>query len=226
MKRWTLVLAGLVVLVGVAHVNASVTLQVTYSGDNVIGAFYRDGGSPVAIPLGPNANTWEVADTAVLSGLDYNEQYELILRVRNEPWSSIWSAVNPAALLAEIDGPISAGPHVTDGHWEYAIADPDVGLPDFTSLSWSGVTEYGNNGGDNIWTQNLGSPISGISQDAKWIWSEFNGAAHADGAQPEHRELWLRATVTTAIPEPASLVVWSLIAVTCAGARWRRRKAQ
>ena len=42
---------------------SAVHANVTYTGDNVIGAWWQDGGSPVPQPLGPNSHNWQIAYT-------------------------------------------------------------------------------------------------------------------------------------------------------------------
>ncbi len=41
---------------------------------------------------------------------------------------------------------------------------------------------------------------------------------------PEEKYLWLRATITTGLPEPSTLIIWSLLGAAGMGLSvWRRR---
>ena len=62
------VLAGLclavaAVLLG-APVRADVPVTITYTADNIVGAWWQNGGAPVSQALGSNASNWRIADTA------------------------------------------------------------------------------------------------------------------------------------------------------------------
>jgi hypothetical protein len=216
MKRTICGLVALLVLV--IQAEASITVNVTYTGDNVIGAFYQDGSSPVFIAPGPNAADWQVADTATLN-LDSEHVYQLIFRVQNDTSYALGSG-NPAAFMAQISGNVN-GAVLTSAKWEYAI-DGGTVPTDFNTLSWSPAAEYGGNGESNIWTSVHGGPISGISTGAEWIWAPYNFEDLA--THPEYNNLWLRSVIDT-IPEPASLLVWSLlVGLGIAMVRWQRRR--
>jgi len=210
--RWLAAVAVLVLAVGGAQTLASVMVDVTYTGDNVVEAFYQDGSSPVAIAVGPNANNWHIADTATLD-LEYGD-YQLIFRVSNleGPGSG-----NPAALLAQISGPV-VGDLLSSSSWDYALYDGTTPT-DFDTLDWNAATEWGNNGGPNIWTSVHGGPVAGISTSAQWIWDDINFG----GGEDFHAELWLRAEFS-AVPEPASIAVWSLLGGLGLIVGWRRRR--
>jgi hypothetical protein len=224
-----------VLLVLVAQTQASITVNVTYTGDNILGAFYQDGSSPTSITLGGNAGDWQVADTATLT-LDLNDTYQLIFEVKNQiDAADPLGPGNPAAFLAQISGNDVHGQLLTSGlpssvsvTWEYAFADLTQPPPtNFNLLTWYPATEWGNNGGSNIWTSVHGGPISGISTSAQWIWAGVNFEDLADPIKDpnlEYNNLWIKGVINT-IPEPASILIWSLFGLgTMFGLRvWRRR---
>lgn len=104
------------------------------------------------------------------------------------------SSGNPAALLAEIlwDG----GANYSSSAWEvYSIN---------TGALIENATEYGANGGANIWSSVLGGAVSGISTDANWIYGSAN-------YQNAPSSLWLRTSITIAeVSEPATLALFGL----------------
>jgi hypothetical protein len=155
--------------------------------------------------------------------LEEGVSYQLIFHVQNVGGIS---GGNPAAFLAEITssppGQVT-GDLLTSINWMYApyeAYDPDT--LDFNDMTWTAVTEFGNNGGPNIWgdvregTSYGGArAVPGISTDAQWIWAKdnFGGLKQAD--------LWIRGVI---VPEPCSLIVWSLIGGFGIGGAWLRRK--
>jgi hypothetical protein len=229
MKRWAVGIAVLVLLaLAVRHAEGSVVVNVTYTADNLNSAIVVQDGATVTYhqtffpdgthPDGNNA-VWTLSDTESLT-LEYGHTYQLIFRAFNDT-SPIWGYTdgNPAGLLAEIVGDV-AGPKLTSFAWQYAI-DTGQGFgsypADFNTLTWLSVTPWvyqgtdAYNGGDNNWTKQNGGPIEGISLGAQWIWSPHNGAAL--GTYLEENFLWIRTQITTpaAIPEPSTLIVWSLL---------------
>ncbi len=148
---------------------------------------------------------------------------------------------NPAGFLAQLTGPVASDTDpdtmLTSGAWSYAV-DPGKGSGDvnWSSLTWSqaftqayeGANAY--NGGSNIWSSVAGK-LTGISGDAQWIWGDKNGVdlGPANNPDPENW-LFIRTTITigaepatTIIPEPATMIVWSLLGASWLGIRvWRR----
>jgi hypothetical protein len=223
MNRWLRVAGALgLLLVVAAPTYASINVNVTYTADNIVAAFYKDGSSPQVVPLGPNANDWQKADTTTIS-LDPDE-YDLIFRVKNLTTPAP-SSSNPVGFLAQIVG--TSGAVYTSGSWQYAVA-VGTAVPDFTTLSWQNATTWGYNGGANIWTSVHGGPIAGISTAAQWIWSknDFNPL--------EDNDLWLKCTFVlgptgqvSPIPEPTSLLIWSAVGLGGAAmVTLRRRRAK
>jgi PEP-CTERM motif-containing protein len=99
------------------------------------------------------------------------------------------STGNPAALLAEF---------LWDGNANYSSAAWEV-FDLFTGAFIANATDYGANGGENIWTIVLGDAVSGISTNAHWIYSA-NNFANADP------QAWLRTGITV-VPEPTTLAL-------------------
>jgi hypothetical protein len=235
-------------LVGLAAVQAaaSVTVNVTYTADNVTAAVVEDGSSPEFYSPGANAANWKQADTLALT-LEGQDTYQVIFRVNNDTTVSAPGHQggtqyapgnnNPAGFLAQITGAIEGGQLLSSSLWEYAIDDGTTPA-DFNSLTWHlatawGWTASGNtgspyNGGTNIWTSNNGGPISGISTSAQWIWGPHNGIQLGDSQYAAENYLWIRATIATQsgiiVPEPATILVWSLLgAASWLGMRvWRQ----
>ena len=194
-------------------------LTITYTADNITDTWYIQGESGIAqnLAAGSNRADWRYADTEILN-LSPGSHFSFIWSVTN---FGEYSESNPAGFLAQID----LGNDeiiVTDTSWLYSVNGYDTS--DFYSgaWSWGNVTEHGNNGGGNIWTnvlnQQLGiSQVAGISSDAQWIWSANN---FGDGVD---KNLWIRVDVQTApVPEPSALLLFGsgLIGL----ALYRRRK--
>jgi hypothetical protein len=171
----------------------------------------------VQIALGPNAGNWRIADTAVLQDLSWGHEYQVIFRVANYV-SEGQNDGKPAGFLAQIAGTgVAGGPVLTSSSWQVAVDNPALDYEDQV-LTWGPATVYGKNEGPNIWTQN-GGPVAGIDLSAEWIWDNRNYS------QLAHPYLWVRGTFTTAVPEPGSVLIWSLVIVgSVACARWRRKR--
>jgi hypothetical protein len=234
-----------VILAGtIATAFASVQVQVTYTGDNVVSGFYKDGSAPQLVGDFQQVTNWRDPQTMTVD-LGSNHVYQLIFRVyNNESEGQVFGgAGNPAGFLAEVKGLVASGSLVTSSAWQYAI-DPGqgVGNPTWADLNWSQAKAWpyldGNpdggdarNGGNNIWNNILGGAIPDISTDAQWIWGDKNGTELGSHENPDAENwLFIRTTITTgvgaAVPEPATMVIWSLlgalgIAIGC----WRRPKA-
>ena len=238
MRRLATLLVGLLVLLGgVGLSQAGIVVQATFTGDNVVQAFYKDGSAPVAIDLAglPNLDNWRISDTKTLT-LDWGKQYQFIFRVFNnlELGLTYGDPGNPAGFLAEIEGPGVS--FLTSSSWKYALDDGTTPSNFDTDLIWADAVEWGyltthphqggdsHNGGNNIWG-NANGTIAGISTSAHWIWGVDNGEDLGTPANPNPENwLWLKGTITTPIPEPCSLIVWSLIGGFGIGGAWLRRK--
>jgi hypothetical protein len=246
-------ISALVLLVlgtAISPANASVTVQATFTADNVTSAFFKDGGGPVDLTgsISGNLGDWQAAKTAtfILASGATPHTYELLFRVNNNQLPA--SDLNPAGFLADLVfsgylpplNRVSSGllPDTT-GTWQYAIdtyqggAIPGNLATYFSSLTWNSATEWAvggtqaNNGGNNIWTTVNSGPISGISTSANWIWGPNNGAQLAEAGNVAENYLWIRTLVPVPpVPEPATIIIWSLLG--CLGISiswWRRKKA-
>jgi hypothetical protein len=98
------------------------------------------------------------------------------------------------------------------------------GNANYSSSSWevydqsngnflANATEYGVNGGNNIWGNNLGGPVSGISTNANWIYTA-NNFANADSSA------WFRTSIS--VPEPGILGLFGMGLFGLAMARRKR----
>ena len=72
------------------------------------------------------------------------------------------------------------------------------------------------NGGDNIWSDSNGQ-ISGISGNAQWIWDSANGSSI------NYDSLYLKASITSAVPEPSTYLLM-LAGLSFVGFISRRRQ--
>jgi hypothetical protein len=198
----------------------------------------------VDITGNPNNGNWRLADTVTVSGLKRGTTYQFFFRVHNEGPAACW---NHAAFLAEINGHAVGKPSAlaTSISWDYAVdpykgvQDKDGNPPPANENDWAPATEWAHygkyiqingapikeasNGDNNIWG-GLAGQIEGIGSEARWIWGPHNGAQLADF--PEEKYLWLRATITTGLPEPSTLLIWSLLGASGMGLSiWRRRRS-
>ena len=173
---------------------------------------------------------------------DHND-YQLIFRVYNDTTTQP-SNSNPAGFLAQVTaqvaGQITSGADtlLTSSSWSYAV-DPLQGVGDNTdwaALQWHSAETWaigGNdasNGGNNIWSSVNGRPIAGISSAAQWIWGSKNGdGLFSNGVDDPQNWLFIKTTISTGsdagapVPEPATILVWSLLgAASWLGMRvWR-----
>jgi hypothetical protein len=146
-------------------------------------------------PTGANAGDWRFADSYTVDlgvGTHYFAWFGLNV--------GTGSSTNPAGLLAEITW--SGGSNSSGSAWDIATSFDDVF--DGTAV-WESATQYGANGGANIWTSVMGGPIAGISGDAQWIWSANNFSADMD------QEVVFRTSITIAEPGTLALLGIGLV---------------
>jgi len=201
---------GAMLLVAVTVSEGSI-VTVTFTGDNVVQAFWKNGSNPQEIDISglPNTDNWTIADTTTVDLA--NGQYQILFRVHQD---GTFGSANPAGFLAQITG---SGLIVTSEEWEYVSA-VGTSSPPGNDAGWQLVREWGANkanggpGGQNtIWYNVKGGPIADISADAQWIWG---GSNFAETAPAPISEEWFRTSFAVPlqeIPEPTTLAIWSLL---------------
>jgi hypothetical protein len=170
MKK-ALLLSALAIAIIAAVVSSAmaVPVTITFTGDNVVGAWYKDGGAPTTLTLPdtdiggqsgmPDRKEWRIATTVTVD-LDYTQCWEIIFQVVNDDWDAGYSMPaldNPGGFLAEIKS--GAGPGtdslLSDNSWEVStihMTDPysTPTASEWTSIyaGWADATEWAvNNGG-------------------------------------------------------------------------------
>ena len=176
MKR---ILIASIIAAGIGMMTApesqAIPVTVTYTADNVVNAWYQDGGSLDALGLGTNAGNWRDADSAILD-LDPGS-YTLYWKVSN---AGTPSGSNPVAFLASITAGFAIDYPLSSSNWEISTGDPGVS-PDFSLLTWIAATEIVQNGtpGSIWWNNNSNGPVAGIDNDAYWIWTDDHNTSTA-----------------------------------------------
>lgn len=146
----------------------------------------------------PNIGNWQQADSVTM---------DLGAGTHWFRWSAVNSGTggegNPAGLLAELSW---------NGMTNSSSSAWDVSLD---GSNWTAATEWAQNGG-GIWGGVHGGPISGISTNANWLWSDSN----FNSSMPART--FFRTSITiAALPEPGTL---SLLAFGLAAIAWTRRR--
>ena len=232
-------------VIGMVASAPAVLIEVTATADNLVGAWYQNGATPVgiALPVSTTLNAWGTADTFSVD-LVPCEIKQLIFHVINDDNDAGYrlpSSSNPGGFLAEMNGQYldQSGSYMgtdlssllSDSTWEVARYDGPatsgsgnpypIPVTDFawSALTWVDATEVAPNDGSNIWT-----PVSGISAGANWIWTEQNFGD--SGAPDVDDSVFFRVTMHP-VPEPGTLFLLGtgLIGIAgYSGLRSRRRK--
>lgn len=174
----------------------AIPITITYTTDNRIDPPYwglcEDSSCQTGtiLPTDSYAGDWRFADTYTLdlgAGTHYFAWFGLNMGTGSE--------TNPAGFLAEITW--AGGSSSSGSAWDIATPFDDVFAG---TANWVSATEYGANGGANIWTSVNGGPVAGISGNAQWIWSANNFNAEMD------REVVIRTSIRI-VPEPGTLAL-------------------
>ena len=221
--------AGMMMLgmTGLAHASS---ITATYTADNDIDALYLvDLGNNTiqSFTVGPNATNWKASDSITLSSLTAGTAYELIWVAQNEggvtPTNSNPWLGNPAAFLGQITGDIVGGSMYssTGSSWNFAVVSSGTSSATTLPTTWTPVTtEFGTNGGDNIWESVNGRKIRHISTSAEWIWSNGNNP---------YVDIMAEFTTSPAsggpssVPEPAAMILFGTGLAGLAGVLQRKR---
>jgi hypothetical protein len=199
-KKFSVFLCTVFLVLGIVTSASAVPGTFTYTADNIVNSWYKDGGSPVQLVLADNGDcryaTTETIDLAA-----------------GHTWEIIWLAVNqdtvnpppdnPGAFMAQIVLP-DGTKLLSSSQWEVAFVENTSSDPlvfgeqafAWSSLEWEAATQYAKNKDkESIWYQNNpNGKVADIGPNAWWILYEKNFAEL--GAPDFNDMVFIKAEVT------------------------------
>ncbi len=203
MKRFIILLVLMLCLIPISAFSLAANYTITFTADNVTNMWlFESGGSTVDLGSYPsldtsNWNDWRTASSSAWQISSY-EYFSLIWEIDNVGTPS---SGNPGGFLAEmVDNYASAGTDPISFSQGSFLSSTDW-LVSTDMTNWVNATTYGANNSSTIWYNNSGGPISGISDNAEWIWTDANF-----GSSPS--TVYVRVDVGPApVPEPSTLLL-------------------
>ena len=222
MKKLLFFFCAIIVVFCFRAVCSAIPVTFTYTADNIVDAWFLvDGAGTQQLADGTHYDNWQIANTATIELLD-GHSYKIIWQCENSCPSNDH---NPGGFLGEMTPSpyFTAASLLSSAQWEVAFVNSSTVPLDFDALNWSYATEYGNNGGANIWKSVKGSAITGISSSAQWIWTSLNFAD--SGAPTDNQSVYVKVTLNP-VPEPSTFLLFGLGTLGFVGIIRRKKISQ